>query len=150
LGQQHGFIHGGIVASIVDTACGYAALTLAPADAEVLTVEFKINFIAPAEGERLFARGRVAKPGRTLSICAGDVVAVKDGTEKLVATMLATIMMVGRGRGDPAPEQHRPPTSRHRTLDRHATDRSSPRRRWCPCRGRGWRQRLREIMGRAG
>ncbi|OLC17863.1 MAG: thioesterase, partial [Candidatus Rokubacteria bacterium 13_1_40CM_69_27] len=77
LGQQHGFIHGGIVASIVDTACGYAALTLAPADAEVLTVEFKINFIAPAEGERLFARGRVAKPGRTLSICAGDVVAVK-------------------------------------------------------------------------
>jgi uncharacterized protein (TIGR00369 family) len=149
LGQQQGFIHGGIVAAIVDTACGYAALTLTPADAEVLTVEFKINFVAPAQGERLLARGRVAKAGRTLSVCTGDVVAVSDATEKLVATMLATIMVVSRGRGDPAPEQHRPPTSRHRTLDQHAIDRSSPRPPWCPCRGRGWRQRLREIVGEA-
>jgi uncharacterized protein (TIGR00369 family) len=123
LGQQQGFIHGGIVAAIVDTACGYAALTLTPADAEVLTVEFKINFVAPAQGERLLARGRVAKAGRTLSVCTGDVVAVSDATEKLVATMLATIMVVSRGRGDPAPGAASP-TDEPSPYARPACDRS--------------------------
>ena len=78
LGQQHGFIHGGIVAAIVDSACGYAALSLTASSAEVLTVEFKINFLAPAQGERLIARGRVSRPGRTLSVCQGDVFATED------------------------------------------------------------------------
>lgn len=92
LAQQHGFIHGGVVTMIVDTACGYAALTRMPASAAVLTAEYKINFLSPAEGEKLIARGRVLKPGRALTVCYGDVHAVKDGQEKLVATMLATMM----------------------------------------------------------
>jgi uncharacterized protein (TIGR00369 family) len=92
LAQQHGFIHAGVVTMIVDTACGYAALTRMPASAAVLTAEYKINFLSPAEGEKLIARGRVLKPGRALTVCYGDVHAVKDGQEKLVATMLATMM----------------------------------------------------------
>lgn len=92
LAQQHGFIHGGVVTMIVDTACGYAALTRMSASATVLTAEYKINFLSPAEGEKLIARGRVLKPGRALTVCYGDVHAVKDGQEKLVATMLATMM----------------------------------------------------------
>jgi uncharacterized protein (TIGR00369 family) len=92
LTQQHGFVHAGIITSIVDSACGYAALSLLPAHAEVLTVEYKVNFVSPAAGPRFIGRGRVIKPGRTLTVCAGDVFAVGDGTEKLVATMLATIM----------------------------------------------------------
>ena len=89
LGQQHGFIHGGIVTAIVDTACGYAALSLMEPDAAVLTVEFKLNFVAPARGERLVARGRVSKPGRILTVCLGEVVALTGGEEKPVATMMA-------------------------------------------------------------
>lgn len=92
LAQQHGFIHAGVVTMIVDTACGYAALTRMSASAAVLTAEYKINFLSPAEGEKLIARGRVLKPGRALTVCYGDVHAVKDGQEKLVATMLATMM----------------------------------------------------------
>jgi uncharacterized protein (TIGR00369 family) len=99
LGQQHGFIHGGIVTAIVDTACGYAALSLMEPDAAVLTVEFKLNFVAPARGERLVARGRVSKPGRILTVCLGEVVALTGGEEKPVATMLATMMAV-RERAD--------------------------------------------------
>ena len=87
LAQQHGFIHGGVVTMIVDTACGYAALTRMSASAAVLTAEYKINFLSPAEGEKLIARGRVLKPGRALTVCYGDVHAVKDGQEKLVATL---------------------------------------------------------------
>src|SRR5574341_844071 len=94
LTQQHGFLHGGIVASIADSACGYAALTLMPAEAAVLTVEYKVNFVAPAKGSRLVANGRVTKPGRTLTVCAGDVFAVTDGLEQLVAAMQATMMTV--------------------------------------------------------
>jgi acyl-coenzyme A thioesterase PaaI-like protein len=78
----------------VDSACGYAALTLMPAGAAVLTVEFKVNLIAPGKGERIVARGRVLKAGRTLTTCAGDAVAVAEGEEKLVLTMLATMMTV--------------------------------------------------------
>jgi uncharacterized protein (TIGR00369 family) len=92
LTQQHGFVHAGIVTMIVDTACRYAACSTMPPDAAVLTVEFKVNFISPAKGERLIARGRVLKPGRTLPVCQGDVFAVNYGREKLVATMLATMI----------------------------------------------------------
>ncbi len=92
LTQQHGFFHAGAVTSIVDSACGYAALTLMPAGSEVLTIEYKVNFLAPASGEYLVARGRVLKPGRTVTVCLGEVVAVKDGNEKLCATMLATMI----------------------------------------------------------
>jgi uncharacterized protein (TIGR00369 family) len=98
LAQQHGFMHAGAMTSIVDTACGYAALTLMPPDAAVLSVEFKVNLLAPGEGEAVVARARVLKPGRTLTVVRGDVFAVKHGEEKLVATMLATMMAVtGRG-----------------------------------------------------
>jgi len=92
LTQQHGFLHAGVVTMMVDTACGYAALTRMPVSAAVLTVEYKVNFLSPAEGERLIARGRVLKPGRTLSVCFGEVYAKKDRKEKLVATMLATMI----------------------------------------------------------
>jgi uncharacterized protein (TIGR00369 family) len=99
LTQHHGYLHAGIVTSIVDTACGFAAMTLMPGDATVLTIEYKVNFVSPATGERMIARGRVTKPGRTVTVCAGDVFALRDGKEKLVATMLATMMAV-RGRPD--------------------------------------------------
>ena len=94
LTQQHGFVHGGIVATIADSACGYAAFTLMAADAGILTVEYKVNLVAPAEGDRLTARGRVLKPGRTLVVCQADVWAARDGQERLVATMLATMMAI--------------------------------------------------------
>jgi uncharacterized protein (TIGR00369 family) len=94
--QQHGYVAAGIVTAIVDTACGYAALSLMPADAEVLTVEYKVNFISPARGERLMARGRVVKAGRTLSVCAGEVHALGAAEPKPVATMLATMVAVRR------------------------------------------------------
>lgn len=94
LGQQHGFVHGGIVTAIVDTACGYAALSLMDPEAAVLTVEFKLNFMAPARGERFRARGRVTRPGRVLTVCAGEVVGLAGGDEKPVAVMLATMMAI--------------------------------------------------------
>ena len=97
LTQQHDFLHGGIVATIVDTACGYAALTLMPVDSAVLTIEYKVNFVSPATGKKMIARGHVTKSGRTVTVCAGDVFAVSDGKEKLVATMPATMMtLLGR------------------------------------------------------
>jgi uncharacterized protein (TIGR00369 family) len=92
LTQQHGFIAAAVVSAILDVACGYAAMSLMPPGANVLTVEFKVNLLAPAVGERLVARARVARSGRTLSVCSGDAVAVNGGEEKLVATMLATMM----------------------------------------------------------
>jgi uncharacterized protein (TIGR00369 family) len=92
LTQQHGFVHGGLVGMIADNACGYAAFSLMPAGATVLPVEYKLNFLAPAEGERLVARGRVVRPGRTLTIAEADVFAIKGGGEVLVATALATLM----------------------------------------------------------
>ena len=94
LAQQHGFAHAGVVASIADSACGYAAATLMSADSGVLAVEFKINLMAPAAGDLLVARGRVIRAGRTLSVCQADVMAVTDGTEKQVAILTATIMTV--------------------------------------------------------
>ncbi len=78
---------------LVDTACGYAALTQMPASAEVLTVEYKVDSLSPAEGEKLIARGRVIQAGCTLRVCFGEVHVRKDGEEKLVATMLATMIV---------------------------------------------------------
>ena len=75
LTQQHGFIHGGIVTAIVDSACGYAAFSLSAPDTAILTVEYKVNFVAPAKGERLVARGEVIRPGATVTVCKGNVLA---------------------------------------------------------------------------
>jgi uncharacterized protein (TIGR00369 family) len=95
LTQQHGYLHAGLTAALADTACGYAALTLAAPGAEVLSVEFKLNLLSPAVGERFVARARVVRAGRNITVCAGDLFALKDGVEKLVATMLATMMTAG-------------------------------------------------------
>jgi uncharacterized protein (TIGR00369 family) len=92
LTQQHGYFHGGIVGTIADSAGGYAGFTLMPADSSVLTVEYKMNLLAPAEGELLIARGRVLKSGRTLVVTQVDAVAVKGGRETLCATLLQTLM----------------------------------------------------------
>ena len=93
--QQDGFLHAGIITTIVDTACGYAAYTLMPADSRVLSVEFKINLMSPAIGETFTAIGKVIKSGRTLTICQGEVLAFKEGGSKLVAMMQATMIRVG-------------------------------------------------------
>jgi uncharacterized protein (TIGR00369 family) len=90
LTQQHGFLHAGVVATIGDSACGYAAFSLMPADAGVLTIEFKINLLAPARGERFRAIGRVIRPGRTITVTVADVLA----GDQLVATLTATIMTI--------------------------------------------------------
>jgi uncharacterized protein (TIGR00369 family) len=99
--QQHGFVHAGALAAIADSACGYAALTRMPAGAAVLSIEFKINMLAPAAGERVAARGRVVRRGRTIIVCGADVFAITGSDEKLVAVMTATMMVVeGRGLSD--------------------------------------------------
>jgi uncharacterized protein (TIGR00369 family) len=94
LTQQHGFLHAGIVATALDSACGYAASTLMPADAGVLTIEYKINLLAPARGESFRMEGFVVKPGRTISVTEGRAYAVCQGSEKLIATMGATLMTI--------------------------------------------------------
>ena len=99
LAQQHGFFHGGLVATIADNAAGYAAFSLMAAEASVLTVEFKLNLLSPAEGERLLAEAVVLKPGRTLSVCRSDVHGERDGVRKLVATALVTLITLS-GRSD--------------------------------------------------
>jgi uncharacterized protein (TIGR00369 family) len=90
--QQHGFIHAGIITTAPDSACGYAAFSLMPEDAAVLTVEFKTNLIAPARGDYFLFRARVVKPGRTITVCDAQAFAVEAGKEKLVATMTGTLM----------------------------------------------------------
>jgi uncharacterized domain 1 len=103
LSQQHGYLHAGATAAIADSANGYAALTLAPVDAEVLAVEFKINLMAPASAPRFLARGRVLRPGRRLSVCLAEVVAVNGPDQEVVATMLSTISIrPGRPERSPA------------------------------------------------
>ena len=94
LTQQHGFLHAGMVATALDSACGYAGFTLMGQDAAVLTIEFKINLLAPARGERFRMEGRVIKPGRTITVCEGRAFAVENQQEKLVATMGCTLMAV--------------------------------------------------------
>ncbi|CAA7612326.1 conserved hypothetical protein [Candidatus Terasakiella magnetica] len=90
--QQNGFIHAGATTALADTAAGYAAFSLMPPGTDVLTVEFKMNLLNPAKGERLIARAQVIKPGRTLMVVRSDVVAITGTEEKPVATMLATMM----------------------------------------------------------
>jgi uncharacterized protein (TIGR00369 family) len=94
LTQQHGFLHAGMVATALDSACGYAAATLMPADAGVLTIEFKINLLAPAKGQRFRLEGLVLKPGRTITVVEGRAYANDEGREKLIATMNATMMTI--------------------------------------------------------
>lgn len=98
--QQHGFIHGGVIAAIADTACGYAAFTLFPADAAILTVEMKVNYLSPANGTALVARAAVKRAGRTLTVVSADLFAAEEGREVLAATALATMMCL----------EHRPDT----------------------------------------
>ncbi|WP_215286591.1 PaaI family thioesterase [Polynucleobacter sp. MWH-Spelu-300-X4] len=92
--QQHGYVHAGVVGMIVDSAAGYAAMTVAPADASILSVEYKINMLRPADGEKLIARGEVVKSGRTLCITKGEVFAIKNGQSTLCALMQQTIMFM--------------------------------------------------------
>lgn len=92
--QQHGFVHGGVVGMIADSAGGYAAMSTVPANASVLTVEYKMNLLAPADGEKLIARGQVIKSGRTLIITRAEVFAVRQGKENLCALMQQTIMVM--------------------------------------------------------
>ena len=94
LTQQHGFLHAGMVATALDSACGYAGFTLMGQDAAVLTIEFKINLLAPAKGERFRVEGRVIKPGRTITVCEGRAYAIENHQEKLIATMGCTLMAV--------------------------------------------------------
>src|SRR5215207_1231066 len=97
LTQQHGFLHAGIVTALVDSACGYAAFSLMDRESAVLSVEYKVNLLAPAVGDRMRAVGRVIRPGRTLLVCTGEVIAVVDDAETVVTLMQATMMAV-RGR----------------------------------------------------
>jgi uncharacterized protein (TIGR00369 family) len=101
LTQQHGFFHAGMTSTIADSAAGYAAFSLFPAGSSVLTVEFKINLIAPADGERLVATGRVKKPGRTLTVCEFEVVALKGGKPTLCALGLETLILLADRRDGP-------------------------------------------------
>ena len=94
LSQQHGFFHGGVVTTIADSAAGYAAFSLCAPEFTVLTVEFKVNFLAPASGDRLIARGEIVKSGRTLTVSDVQVHVEKDGVQTLCATMHQTIMNV--------------------------------------------------------
>ena len=98
LTQQHGFLHAGVMTSVADSACGYAALSLMEPGAGVLSVEFKVNMLAPAVGERFLATGRVVRSGRTLTVCAGEVTAERDGQTVAILLMQATMMAV---RGKP-------------------------------------------------
>lgn len=94
LAQQNGFLHAGVTTAVVDSACGYAALSLMPEGSDVLSVEFKVNLMAPAAGSRFRAVGRVVKSGRTLTVCQGEMVALDSG--KTVALMTATMIAVAR------------------------------------------------------
>ena len=94
LTQQHGYLHAGVVTTVLDSSCGYAALSLLPEGVGVLTVEFKVNLLAPARGDELIARGRVVRAGRTITVCQAEASMVADDAETAVATMLATIMTI--------------------------------------------------------
>ena len=96
LTQQNGFLHAGTIAAVADSACGYAALSLMPADADVLSIEFKVNMLAPAKGDAIVARGVVIRAGRTIMVCRADVVSITGRDEKLVAAMQGTMMVVAQ------------------------------------------------------
>lgn len=92
--QQDGFLHAGVVTTLMDSACGYAAFSLMPSDSRVLSVEFKVNLLAPARGERFRAEGRVIKSGRTLTVCEGKLFSISNGKETLCAIMQATMICI--------------------------------------------------------
>ena len=95
LTQQHGFLHAGIISTALDSACGYAALSIMPASAAVLTIEFKVNLLAPGKGVRFLFRGSVTKPGRTIVVADGQAYAIgADDEAKLIATMTGTMMTI--------------------------------------------------------
>ncbi len=94
LSQQHGYLHAGAITSIIDSACGYAALTKAPAECEVVTAEFKINLMRPAIGERFLAIGKVKNAGKLLTVCTGEVQAFSGSEYKVIAIVQATIVNV--------------------------------------------------------
>lgn len=95
LTQQHGFLHAGVISTALDSACGYAAYSMMPANAAVLTIEFKVNLLAPGRGERFLFRGSVTKPGRTIIVADGQAYAfLADGEAKLIATMTGTMMTI--------------------------------------------------------
>ena len=94
LTQQNGFIHAGVLTSVMDSACGYAAMSVGPEKHDVLSVEFKVNLLAPAQGDYFVAKAAVKRAGRNLTVCTADAFAIQNGREKLVATMLATMMNV--------------------------------------------------------
>lgn len=94
LSQQHGYVHAGVLTSIADSACGYSALTLAADEYEVLTVEFKMNFLRPAVGDRFVAEAKVVKPGKSLTVCQCDVYAERSGQRTSIALMQCTLMNV--------------------------------------------------------
>jgi uncharacterized protein (TIGR00369 family) len=97
LTQQDEFFHAGVAIAVLDSACGYSALSLMPPGMRVLTVELKVNLLAPATGERLTAHGEVIRPGRSLTVCRGDAYAVSGGQSKQVATILTTMSGVNAG-----------------------------------------------------
>jgi uncharacterized protein (TIGR00369 family) len=94
LTQQHGYVHAGAVTSVVDSACGYAALTVMPAGCEVLSVEFKVNFMRPASADRFIAIGKVIKSGKTLTVCQGEVIGERGTQREIIALMQATMICV--------------------------------------------------------
>lgn len=95
LTQQHGFLHAGVISTCLDSACGYAAFSVMPPQAAVLTIEFKVNLLAPGKGERFLFRGSVTKPGRTIIVADGQAYGIgADGGTRLVATMTGTMMTV--------------------------------------------------------
>jgi len=139
LTQHHGFIAAAALTAVADVACGYAAMTLMPAGSSVLTIEYKANFLAPARGERMVARGRVIRPGRTVTVCAADVVAVDGHIERPVATLLATMMRVA---GEPSGST---PEATPRAQQAPAHPRGRPR--WCLCRA--WNKHRRSVTAPA-
>ena len=102
LSQQHGFFHAGLIGTIADNTGGYAAYSLLGAESSILTVEYKLNLVAPGDGDLLIGRARVLKPGRTLTVCKSEVFVVKKGIEKLCATSLMTLMAMSGMADEPA------------------------------------------------
>ena len=92
ISQQHGFVHAGIISTVIDSACGYAARSLMPENSEVLTIEFKVNFLAPAKGDFFIAKGAVKKAGKTITVTEGELVSFHNNESKLIASMVATMM----------------------------------------------------------
>ncbi len=151
LTQHHGFLAAAALTAIVDVACGYAAMTLMPAGASVLTIEYKVNFLSPARGQRMLARGRVVRPGRTVTVCSGDVVALTDGAEKPVATMLATVATVHPRTGEvPRAAASTAIGQDQQSRAHHPRGAARGPRSWCVCRGRGLGRRLKAIVGARG